>query len=112
MFKKSLVLGLLAAMAITPAAFAGDQVQGDSNNANINATNIGKKNSIRVINKTYVIKSQRRAKKLLCQAPTGNQTQGSANDGKINATNIGNRNRIKITNINTVQQGQSVDCSK
>ncbi|BAZ08309.1 hypothetical protein NIES4071_01140 [Calothrix sp. NIES-4071] len=110
MLKKSLVIGILAAFAMAPVAFAGEQVQGDTGNTNINANNVGRNNKIRVINKTYVIRSQRRAKKLLCQAPS-NQTQANVGDTNINAINQGNRNRIKITNINNVVQGQSVDCS-
>ncbi|MEA5572181.1 hypothetical protein [Calothrix sp. UHCC 0171] len=112
MFKKSLILGLLAAMAIAPTAFAGEQIQGNTENTNINATNVGKGNRIRIINRTYVIQSQgRRARKLLCQAPS-NQTQGNATNTAINATNIGNRNRIKINNVTNVVQDQSTNCSK
>jgi hypothetical protein len=110
MLKKSLILGLLTAIAIAPAAFAGEQTQGDSGVTNIDATNVGKGNRIRIINKTYVIKSQRRARKLLCQSPS-NQTQGNATNTAIAATNVGNRNRIKINNVTNVVQGQ-VDCSK
>jgi hypothetical protein len=113
MLKKSLILGLLAAIAIAPAAFAGEQTQGDSGTTNIDATNVGRGNKIRIINKTYVIKSQRRARKLLCQSPqsSSNQTQGNATNTAIAATNVGNRNRIKINNVTNVVQGQ-VDCSK
>ncbi len=112
MLKKSLVLGLLASIFIMPTAFAGSQTQGDSGNTNIEASNVGKGNRIRIINRTYVIKSQgRRARKLLCQSPS-DQTQGSVSNVAIAASNVGNRNRIKINNVNTVVQGQSVDCSK
>jgi hypothetical protein len=109
MLKKALILGVLATFAMAPVAFAGEQVQGDTVNTNINASNNGRNNKIRIINKTVVIRSQRRAKKLLCQAPT-NQTQASAGNTNINAVNQGNRNRIKITNISNIIQGQAVDC--
>jgi hypothetical protein len=111
MLKKSLILGVLAAFAMAPVAFAGQQVQGDTGSTNINASNVGKGNRIRIINRTYVIRSQRRAKKLLCQSPT-NQAQGNATDTNIAAANVGNRNRIKITNVTNVVQGQSAECSK
>jgi hypothetical protein len=109
MLKKSLVLGVLAAFAMAPVAFAGEQVIGDTGNTNISASNIGKNNRIRIINKTYVIRSQRRAKKLLCQSPS-NQTQGNQNDTKIAASNVGNGNRIRINNITNVVQNQSAEC--
>ncbi|NJL63284.1 MAG: hypothetical protein HC903_17480 [Methylacidiphilales bacterium] len=112
MLKKSLILGLLAAIAIAPAAFAGNQTQENADNTNISATNVGRGNKIRIINRTYVIQSQgRRARKLLCQSPS-NQAQGNVTNTAIAATNIGNRNRIRINNVNSVVQGQSVDCSK
>jgi hypothetical protein len=110
MLKKSLFLGVLAAFAIAPVAFAGDQVIGESGNTNINASNVGKNNRIRIINKTYVIRSQRRAKKLLCQSPS-NQTQANENDTKIAASNVGNHNRIKINHVTNVVQNQSAECS-
>lgn len=110
MFKKSLILGILAAFAMAPVAFAREQVQGDTGNTNINASNVGRNNKIRIINRTIVIRSQRRAKKLLCQTPT-NQTQGGANDTNISAANNGNRNRIKIINTNVVQGQQAAACS-
>ncbi len=112
MLKKSLILGLLAAITIAPAAFAGNQTQGNAGNTNIEASNVGKGNRIRIINKTYVIQSQgRRARKLLCQSPS-NQTQGNVTNTAIAATNVGNRNRIRINNVTNVVQGQSIDCSK
>jgi hypothetical protein len=111
MLKKSLIIGILAAFAMAPVAFAGEQqVQGDNSNTNINASNVGRGNKIRIINKTYVIRSQRRAKKLLCQTPS-NQAQGNTGNTNIAAANVGNRNRINITNINKVVQGQSAECA-
>jgi hypothetical protein len=110
MLKKSLILGILAAFAMAPIAFAGEQVTSDTGNTNISASNVGKNNRIRIINKTYIIRSQRRAKKLLCQSPS-NQTQRNENNTKIAASNVGNRNRIKITNVVNVVQEQSAGCS-
>lgn len=110
MLKKSLFLAVLATFAMTGVAFAGEQVTGDSGNTNINASNVGKDNRIRIINKTYVIHSQRRAKKLLCQS-SSNQTQANENNTKITASNVGNRNRIKINNVTNIVQGQSAECS-
>lgn len=112
MFNRYLALGLITAITmITSPVFAENQTQGNSGTNNINATNVGKGNRIRVINRTYVIQSQRRAKKILCQSPNStNQTQGNVTNNTITATNVGRRNRIKITNTNYIVQGQSVEC--
>lgn len=117
MFKKSLALAMLAAIAIgAPAALADNQVQGASNEAPITAVNNGKRNRIKIVNRTYVIQSQRRARRLLCkeagnQAPS-NQTQGASNNAPITAINNGDRNRIKIDNNTYIGQGQTIDCGK
>jgi hypothetical protein len=57
MLNKSLALGILAAFAMAPAAFAG-QLQANETNTNINAGNVGNGNVIGITNNTSVRQTQ------------------------------------------------------
>ncbi|BAZ08307.1 hypothetical protein NIES4071_01120 [Calothrix sp. NIES-4071] len=114
MLKKSLVLGLLAAFTMAPAAFAGSQTQGNSTVTTIDAGSVGNGNRTTINNGTYVNQSQssyesgrgRRYRK--CN--TGSQVQGNVTDTAISVGHVGNRNRARINNITNVNQGQSAVC--
>ena len=116
MLKKSLVLGVLAAMTMAPAAFAGDQVQGNTTVNEINAGNVGHGNRTNINNRTDVNQSQSKYKSghgrrhvRKCR-PSGNQTQGNVTDNIISAGNVGNGNRTRISNRTDVNQVQSAAC--
>jgi hypothetical protein len=117
MLKKSLVLGVLAAMAMAPAAFAGDQVQGNSTVTTINAGSVGNGNRTNIDNRTNVEQSQSkyqshsrgRHHSRKCRL-SGNQVQGNVTDTAIAVGNVGNRNRTRINNVTNVSQAQSAAC--
>ncbi|OKH33544.1 hypothetical protein NIES2101_39815 [Calothrix sp. HK-06] len=115
MLKKSLVLGVLAAMTMAPAAFAGDQVQGNSTYTNINAGSVGHGNSTYVDNTTNVGQYQNkyesgRGRHHRNKCSGGSQTQGNVTDTAINAGVVGNYNRTRVLNETNVNQGQSAAC--
>ncbi|OKH33542.1 hypothetical protein NIES2101_39805 [Calothrix sp. HK-06] len=114
MLKKSLVLGLLAAMTLAPAAFAG-QTQGNSTVTTIEAGVVGNRNTTNIKNGTNVNQSQskyesRRVKRHTRKCAGGSQTQGNVTDTAINAGVVGNRNNTRINNVTNVRQAQSAAC--
>jgi hypothetical protein len=116
MLKKSLVLGVLAAMAMAPAAFAGNQVQGNTtvndisvgNSGNGNRTNINNRTGVNQYQGSYESGRGRRHRHSTCR--TGSQTQGNVTDNVISVGNVGNRNRNRINNVTNVNQSQSASC--
>jgi hypothetical protein len=109
MLKKSLVLGVLAALAMAPAAFAGDQVQGNTTVTEINAGSVGNRNRTNIDNRTNVGQYQSKYQSRKCRH-SGNQVQGNVTDTVIAAGNVGNRNRTRINNVTNVSQAQSAGC--
>ncbi|MBW4598403.1 MAG: hypothetical protein KME29_02005 [Calothrix sp. FI2-JRJ7] len=115
MLKKSLVLGVLAAMTMAPAAFAGSQTQGNSTVTTIEAGVVGNGNRTNIKNGTNVNQSQskyesRRVKRHTRKCAGGSQTQGNVTDTAINAGVVGNRNNTRVRNVTNVNQGQSAAC--
>ncbi|BDA74319.1 hypothetical protein RIVM261_044330 [Rivularia sp. IAM M-261] len=115
MLKKSLVLGVLAAMTLAPAAFANDQVQGNSTYTNINAGSVGHGNSSYIDNTTNVGQYQdkyesRRGRHHRNKCSGGSQTQGNVTDTAINAGVVGNYNRTRVSNETNISQVQSAAC--
>jgi opacity protein-like surface antigen len=109
MLKKSFALGVLAAFAMAPAAFAGDAVQGNSTNTQINATNIGVNNTIGINNSNFTGQHQRKHGARFCGA-SGNKVQGNSTNTGINAFNNGYNNVTGIANSNVTHQGQVSGC--
>lgn len=115
MLKKSLVLGVLAAMTMAPAAFANDQVQGNTTVTDINVGVVGNANRTSVDNTTNVGQYQskyesRRGKYYRSKCSGGNQVQGNVTDTAINAGVVGNRNNTRVRNVTNVSQAQSAAC--
>jgi hypothetical protein len=109
MFNKSLALGILAAFALAPAAFAG-QVQGNETNTNINAGNVGNGNVIGITNNTSVHQVQgKKARHRYSYCPE--QVQGNVTNTAISAGNVGHGNVIGINNGTKVRQRQVARCS-
>ncbi|MBF2067578.1 MAG: hypothetical protein IGS39_24645 [Calothrix sp. C42_A2020_038] len=115
MLKKSLILGALAALTMAPAAFAGQQVQGNTTVTNISAGSVGNGNRTNINNTTNVGQHQgsykahpyrRHARK----CATGSQVQGNVTDTSIAVGNVGNRNRTNVNNVTNVNQTQSAVC--
>lgn len=117
MLKKSLVLGVLAAMTMAPAAFANDQVQGNTTVTDINVGVVGNGNRTNVDNTTNVgqyqtkYESRRgsRYNRRSCR-PSGNQVQGNVTDTAISTGVVGNYNRSRVSNVTNVNQVQSAGC--
>ena len=110
MLKKSFALGLLAAFAMTPAAFAGDQVQGNVSNTNITSGNFGVGNVSGISNSTYTDQYQGKYVNPFCV--TGNQIQGNGTNTGISASNVGYGNVTGISNgTNTSQNQYARGCS-
>jgi hypothetical protein len=115
MLKKSLVIGLLAAMTMAPAAFAQNQVQGNTTVTEINAGSSGNRNRTNINNRTDINQSQSQYKSSYGRRHTnkcrpGSQTQGNVTDTVISAGNVGNGNRTRISNDTVVNQYQSAAC--
>ncbi|OKH33543.1 hypothetical protein NIES2101_39810 [Calothrix sp. HK-06] len=115
MLKKSLILGVLAAMTMAPAAFAGSQTQGNSTVTTIDAGVVGNRNNSTINNRTNVNQSQskyeaRRVRRHSNKCPGGSQTQGNVTDTAINTGVVGNRNNTRINNVTNVRQAQSAAC--
>jgi hypothetical protein len=108
MFNKSLALGLLAAFAMAPAAFAGDQVQGNETNTVINSGNVGEGNVTGITNSTSVRQTQGKKgqNSYWCGDFSGPQVQGNATNTAISAGNVGIGNVTGITNATKVRQRQ------
>jgi hypothetical protein len=107
MLKKSFALGLLAAFALAPAAFAG-QTQGNGTNTVINAGNVGEGNVIGITNSTNIRQSQGKKgqSNYWCNGSTGPQVQGNVTNTAIAAANVGIGNVAGITNATNVRQRQ------
>jgi opacity protein-like surface antigen len=105
MLKKSLALGVLAAFAMAPAAFANDQVQGNVTNTNINAGNVGNGNVTGISNSTDVFQNQSKYGSPF-YGSGGNQVQGNGTYTGIGAGNVGHGNVTGINNETKVNQNQ------
>jgi hypothetical protein len=105
MLKKSLALGLLAAFAMAPSAFANDQIQGNSTTTVINAGNVGTGNVIGITNSTKVRQSQSKYGSPWC-GTSGPQVQGNVTNTAISAGNVGIDNVTGIVNSTNVSQRQ------
>ncbi|MEA5572522.1 hypothetical protein [Calothrix sp. UHCC 0171] len=105
MLNKSLALGVLAAFAMAPAAFAGDQVQGNVTNTQINAGNVGSGNVTGITNSTGTNQSQAKFGGRWCRT-SGNQVQGNATNTGISAGNVGVGNVTGISNSTGTNQSQ------
>ncbi|MEA5572521.1 hypothetical protein [Calothrix sp. UHCC 0171] len=104
MLKKSLALGVLAALAMAPAAFA-DQVQGNVTNTSIGASNFGSGNVTGITNSTGTNQSQAKFGGRWCRT-SGNQVQGNATNTGISAGNVGVGNVTGISNSTGTNQSQ------
>jgi hypothetical protein len=104
MLRKSLALGILAAFAMAPAAFA-NQVQGNSTTTVINAGNVGTGNVTGITNITKVGQSQSKFGNSWCGVP-GGQTQGNVTNTAIAAGNVGIDNVTGIVNTTNINQRQ------
>lgn len=116
MLKKSLVLGVLAAMTMAPAAFANDSVQGNTTVTDINVGVVGNGNRTSVDNITNVGQYQTkyesgsgRHHRRSCR-PSGNLVQGNTTDTVISTGVVGNYNRTRVANVTNVNQGQTAAC--
>ncbi|NJL64748.1 MAG: hypothetical protein HC903_26730 [Methylacidiphilales bacterium] len=107
MLNKSLALAVFAAFAIAPAAFAGDQVQGNQTNTSIGASNVGVGNVTGITNNTDVFQNQSKYGSPFYGSGTGNQVQGNGTNTGIGAGNNGYGNVTGITNGTSVNQNQS-----
>ncbi|MBF2066731.1 MAG: hypothetical protein IGS39_20285 [Calothrix sp. C42_A2020_038] len=107
MVKKSVVLGVLAVMAMAPAAFA-NQVQGNTSNTQITTGNVGTGNVSGVNNSTSVGQYQNKYKNPFCA--TGNQVQGNVANTGIAAANVGLGNVSGIGNSTFTTQAQNAAC--
>jgi opacity protein-like surface antigen len=105
MLKKSLALGVLAAFAMVPSAFANDQVQGNVTNTNIGASNVGVGNTTGISNSTDVFQNQSKYGSPF-YGSGGNQVQGNGTNTGIGAGNVGYGNTTGITNNTNVNQNQ------
>ncbi|BAZ42643.1 hypothetical protein NIES4101_86120 [Calothrix sp. NIES-4101] len=105
MFNKSLALGVLAAFAMAPAAFAGDQVQGNVTNTSIGASNFGSGNVTGITNNTGTSQNQAKFGGRWCRN-SGNQIQGNATNTAISAGNVGYGNVTGISNSTGTSQNQ------
>ncbi len=105
MLNKSLALGVLAAFAMAPAAFAGDQVQGNSSSTFINSGNTGTGNVTGITNRNDVNQNQSKFGSSWCGA-SGNQIQGNVANTGISAGNVGYGNVTGISNGTSTSQGQ------
>jgi hypothetical protein len=106
MLKKSFALGLLAAFALAPAAFA-DQVQGNRTDTFIDAGNVGNGNVIGITNNTKVRQSQYKGSaRPWCGGTPGAQIQGNVTNTAISAGNVGIDNVTGIVNSTNVNQRQ------
>jgi hypothetical protein len=104
MLKKSLALGVLAAFAMAPSAFA-DQVQGNRTDTVINAGNVGNGNVIGITNDTKVHQNQSKYGSPFYGS--GNQVQGNGTSTGIGAGNVGYGNTTGINNSTKVDQNQN-----
>jgi hypothetical protein len=104
MLKKSFALGILAAFAMAPAAFA-NQVQGNSTTTVINAGNVGTGNVIGITNSTKVHQSQSKYGSPWCAASSP-QVQGNVTNTAIAAGNVGIDNVTGIVNTTNINQRQ------
>jgi hypothetical protein len=110
MFNKSLALGLLAAFALAPAAFA-DQVQGNRTDTVINAGNVGEGNVTGITNNTSVRQTQNKkgAGYYNWCGSGGPQVQGNVTNTAISAGNVGIGNVAGIVNETKVRQRQAAN---
>ncbi|NJL64751.1 MAG: hypothetical protein HC903_26750 [Methylacidiphilales bacterium] len=108
MLKKSFALGLLAAFAMAPAAFAGDQVQGNVTNTHITSGSFGNGNVTGITNSTQVNQSQIKYKsgRYWCGGASGNQIQGNVANTAIATANVGLGNVTGIVNSTNTSQSQ------
>jgi hypothetical protein len=108
MLKKSFALGLLAAFALAPAAFAGEQVQGNETNTVIRAGNVGEGNVTGITNSTSVRQTQGKKgqNSYWCGSSSAPQVQGNATNTAISAGNVGIGNVAGIVNETKVRQRQ------
>jgi hypothetical protein len=104
MLKKSFALGLLAAFALAPAAFAS-QTQGNVTNTVIRAGNVGEGNVTGITNSTSVRQTQGKRGNYWCNSTP--QVQGNATNTTIAASNLGIANVTGITNTTNVRQRQA-----
>ncbi|BAZ05726.1 hypothetical protein [Calothrix sp. NIES-3974] len=108
MFKKSFAIGILAAMAIAPAALA-DQVQGNQSSTQITTGNNGVGNVNGVVSNTNSGQYQDKYNNPFCAS--GNQVQGNVAGTGIAAGNIGFGN-VSGVNANTSNgQTQVASCA-
>ncbi len=113
MLNKSLALGILAAFAMAPAAFAG-QLQANETNTNINAGNVGNNNVIGITNNTKVGQGQGKKShgRYWCGGSNSPQVQANVTNTAISAGNVGNYNVVGINNNTKVRQRQvAAGCS-
>lgn len=109
MLKKSFALGALTALAMAPAAFAQDQIQGSNTSTQITNGNVGTGNVSGIDSSTYTDQHQSKNSNPFCK--TGNQVQGSlANTGIITQV-VGLRNVSSISNLGGTNQRQNANCS-
>jgi hypothetical protein len=108
MLKKSFALGLLAAFALAPAAFAG-QTQGNVTNTVIKAGNVGEGNVTGITNTTSIRQNASKKGNYWCGGSTP-QVQGNATNTAIAAANVGLGNVVGINNTAKVSQVAKAGC--
>ncbi|MBF2066732.1 MAG: hypothetical protein IGS39_20290 [Calothrix sp. C42_A2020_038] len=108
MLKKSFAFGVLAVMAMAPAAFA-DQVQGNTSSTQITTGNVGTGNVSGINNSTYTGQFQGKTSSPFCV--TGNQVQGNVANTGISAGNVGLGNVSGISNSTGTTQSQNANCA-
>ncbi|BAZ17298.1 hypothetical protein NIES4071_91760 [Calothrix sp. NIES-4071] len=109
MLKKSFALGMVAALAMAPAALAQGQVQRSNSRTQITNGNFGTGSVSGIDSSTYTDQHQRKNSNLFCA--TGNQTQASTANTDISNGNVGFRNVSGISNSTLTSQRQNANCS-
>lgn len=109
MLKKSFANGVLVALAMAPAAFAQDQIQGINTSTQITNGNVGTRNVSDINSSTYTDQHQSKNSNPFCR--TGNQVQGSAANTNISTALVGLRNVSTISNSAGTSQRQNANCS-
>ncbi|BAZ42647.1 hypothetical protein NIES4101_86160 [Calothrix sp. NIES-4101] len=107
MLKKSFALGVLATFAMAPAAFAGDQVQGNVTNTSIGVSNVGVGNVTGINNSTNTNQYQGKYGSPFYGSGVGSQIQGNGTNTGIGAGNTGYGNVTGIDNTTNTNQSQT-----
>lgn len=108
MLKKSFAVGVLAILAMAPAAKAG-QIQDNSSNIRITSGSVGTRNVSDIDSSTYTDQYQGKNSNRFCT--TRNQIQGNRGNIGISNGNVGFSNVSSVSNSTFTRQNQNANCS-